>query len=171
VVNDTHGQTQATATPVYSTVKEENQCTNQTEKATPTILHSTSSVIADTTGTNIFCTPTVAERREVHTLLRTHLESAIQSLAVTNHIVSGAIDDAITMILRHQLPIGTTVLLSSDAMTIWDVTNTRQRTRLSRVVASNTTTLILFNDSHHWLLAEIDSVTCTIMLHNSAGTH
>ena len=75
------------------------------------------------------------------------------------------------MIIRPQLPAGTYVLLSSDAMTIRDVTNARQRTRLGKVVTSNTITLIPLNDSQHWLLAELNSVTCTITLHNSAGTY
>jgi hypothetical protein len=82
------------------------------------------------------------ERREAQSLLLTHPDSGLQSLSGINHISSGAIDDAITMILRPQLPVGTIALLSSDAMTIWDVTNNRQRTRLSKVVTSHTTTLI-----------------------------
>ena len=57
------------------------------------------------------------------------------------------------MILRPQLPVGTIALLSSDAMTIWDITNNRQRTRLSKVVTSHTITLIPLNDSQHWLLS------------------
>ena len=123
------------------------------------------------TRTDHFRNPTTAERREAQTLLRTHPDSALHSLAGNNHISSGAIDDAITMIIRPQLPAGTYALLSSDAMTIGDATNGRQRTRLSKVVTSNTITLIPLNDSQHWLLAVLNSVTCTITLHNSAGTY
>ena len=95
---------------------------------------------------------------------------ALQCLRQGEHISSSVIDDVITFLLRPLLPSDTATLLCTDSVLIPDTTNTRNHKRLAKIINTHNTTLLPLNASNHWFLAEINNVTKTIMLHNSAGT-